>query len=196
MRKILLFIAVIFSFCASGQSIQGGLIGGISTSQVFGDVSSGYNKVGLLGGVYANFPLAEKLRFQMEISFIQKGSRENPDETNGYRYYRLHINYIEVPFIARYIYSNRFDFEGGLAWSYLLNYKEESDFFIIEDNPFRKNNLNIIFGLYYKASEKWNVGVRASNSITAIRPHRSGQTWLFNRGQYNNVISFGLYYKI
>ena len=52
------------------QSFGGGTIFGISTSQVGGDDISGFNKAGLLLGVFANRKLSDLTTFQMEITYI------------------------------------------------------------------------------------------------------------------------------
>ena len=49
-------------------------------------------------------------------------------------------------------------------------------------------------GLNYRINENFYLNTRLSNSIVPIRPHSSGQTYSWNKGQYNTSISFVLYY--
>ncbi|MFT5072445.1 MAG: hypothetical protein ACI8V8_002420, partial [Chitinophagales bacterium] len=76
--KILLTILIcVCSINIHAQNFGGGLILGLSTSQVGGDNLAGFNKAGLLVGAYGNKSISELLSFQMEMTFIQKGSN-NP----------------------------------------------------------------------------------------------------------------------
>ena len=73
---ILLFCGFL-TLSIQAQNFGGGFILGLSTSQVSGDNLGGFNKAGLLAGVFANTSISELLSFQMEMTFIQKGS-DNP----------------------------------------------------------------------------------------------------------------------
>ena len=65
------------SWNVKSQNFNGGLIGGISTSQVSGDNLSGYNKAGLFLGLFSETPVSSITNLKMEMNFIQKGSK-NP----------------------------------------------------------------------------------------------------------------------
>lgn len=177
-------------------TFRGGITGGVVASQVSGDNSAGFNKLGLYVGPFANFNLREKLLFQMEISYIQKGSRENPTEENNYYSYRLKLDYIELPFMFRYSYSDKLDFEVGLAYSVLIRTYEEFNQQEVDDRPFNTHNSSLIAGIYYKLDDTWSVNFRTSNSITPIRKHKSGQTYRLNFGQTNNLLTLGLFYTM
>ena len=78
-KHLLLSIILLCVFSnIKGQEFGGGVSLGASTSQVAGDRLGGFNKIGLLAGVFTNIKIKEKLAFQFEIIFIQKGSR-NPN---------------------------------------------------------------------------------------------------------------------
>ena len=47
-KKILFLFIILISNNVKSQNFKGGLIGGISTSQVSGDNLSGYNKSGII----------------------------------------------------------------------------------------------------------------------------------------------------
>jgi hypothetical protein len=187
---------IMLSILSTAQTFEGGLSAGLVASQVSGDKSGGYNKPGIFFGPYASFALKEQLRFQMEIIYIQKGSRENPSEDNGYYSYRSKLNYIEVPFMLRYIQSNMFDFEVGLAYSALISSYEELDDIEVNERPFFTHNSSLIIGFYYKLNDRLSASFRTSNSITPIRKHLSGQTYRLNFGQTNNLLSMGVFYKL
>ena len=109
---------------SSAQSFGGGIILGISTSQVGGDNLGGFNKAGLLTGVYANRTINPLLTLQMEMTYIQKGSN-NPN-MNDFEHPDLDVpdismSYIEIPLLIKYKQSEFLDIEGGLQAAYLIN---------------------------------------------------------------------------
>jgi len=107
---------------ADAQMFRGGVHTGITTSQVSQDRAGGFDKLGWFASVYTNRDVGEFSRLQLEIMYIQKGSRHyydpvhednnNPktlfafpveirnDEFDGpppYRDYTFRLHYIEVP---------------------------------------------------------------------------------------------------
>jgi hypothetical protein len=191
-----LFAILLLNAPNIAQTFQGGFTAGLVASQVSGDQSAGYNKPGIYGGPYASFQIRERMRFQMEIAYIQKGSRQNPTEDNGYYSYKSKLNYVEVPLMFRYLYSDELDFELGIAYSVLINSYEELYEVEINERPFNTHNSSLIAGIYYKFNDRWCANFRTSNSITPIRKHKSGQTYRLNFGQTNNLLSLGLFFTI
>ena len=73
---VLLFCGLL-TLSVQAQNFGGGLILGLSTSQVGGDNLGGFNKAGLLTGAFVNSNISSLLNIQMEMTYIQKGSN-NP----------------------------------------------------------------------------------------------------------------------
>ena len=180
------------------QDFGGGVIAGLVGSQVAGDPSSGYNKLGFYGGIYANRQFSLKSGAQLEMYFIQKGARENPTEENGNFQYLLRVNYIEIPVSYIYTLNKRLHLSGGLAYSYLVGQPYEEANFIssVPNTPFNKNGLTFVLGIEYKITQMMTATFRTNNSITPIRPHASGATRFANRGQYSDALVFGLRFNI
>ena len=177
------------------QKVYGGIVAGINGSQVAGDVASGYDKAGIHAGFFAYTHLSEKSVFQMELVYSQKGARKNPSEKNGYQQYILRLNYIDIPFIYKYLYNDRLSFEGGLSYGYLLYHYEEANFSLnVGDAGFHTHALNIMVGLNYRFADKWAAGFRSTNSLYQVRDHTSGATRFPNYGQYNDVLTLTLQY--
>ena len=74
MRIFLYILLCVVSINIHAQNFGGGLILGLSTSQVSGDHLGGFNKAGLLVGGFVNLQLSNTLKGQMEMTFIQKGA--------------------------------------------------------------------------------------------------------------------------
>ena len=177
----------------SGQEFNAGLRIGVAGSQVNGDRLSGFDKVGLLGGAYVNRELSERFTAQMEMVFIQKGSRKPTDDFNSY--YRMRLHYVEVPLILQYHTSKKFAITAGPSFGTLI-FSEENDEFGVYQNtqPFKKLEFAANFGVLYHLDEHWSVDGRYSQSITTIRPFPGTYNTFFEKGQYNVLIEFSLLY--
>jgi hypothetical protein len=183
------------------QQFNGGVIAGGLVSQVDGDTYEGYHKFGFLGGGYVNLRVSEHSQFQMELEYIQKGSRKLSDLENGDpSSYLLRLHYMEVPVLYQYILNNRFFAEIGPAMDVLLGSYEEQDGLETPYNkvPLRNITLSGIAGVAYALTNHLKVGFRFNYSLLSIRvPQPDGypesyRHILFETGQYNNLMSLSL----
>jgi len=198
----LLFFCGILTYNTNAQSFGGGIIAGASTSQVAGDLLGGFNKIGILAGAYTNLKVKEILSFQFEISYITKGSR-NPNiyESNHPNYEKIEItlSYIEMPLTINLQQKENLGVEFGIIPAFnisaTLNSADAKN--ISVPNPqYKKYDLGVCAGINYHITDNIILNTRISNSIIPIRPHTSGATNGWNRGQYNTVLSFAIHYKI
>ncbi|MCT4586550.1 MAG: PorT family protein [Carboxylicivirga sp.] len=94
MHKYLIILA--FSLLATSltaQEFRAGPLLGTSFSQVDGDNFVGYNKVGINLGGFVSRPINDKWTIQLDIAYMQKGSREAPKPDKGkYDDYKIHIS--------------------------------------------------------------------------------------------------------
>jgi hypothetical protein len=189
--KILLIIFLISVSGVQAQKFKAGIRLGIAASQVNGDELSGFDKAGLIGGAYVYRDLSEKFSLQMEMVYIQKGSRKPTDDYNNY--YRMRLNYIEVPLFLRWHASKKFDVTGGFAFGTLI-FSEENDQFGVYENaaPFKKFEFSGNFGMIYKLGNNWSFDGRFSQSIIPIRPAPVSSSAFFDGGQYNVAIELTL----
>ena len=201
---ILLFCGFL-SLSIKAQNFGGGLILGFSTSQVGGDDLGGFNKAGVLVGAFVNKSISPLLSFQMEMTYIQKGSGnpnitdgEHPDISKPY----ILLSYIEVPLLLQYQQSETLKIEGGLLSAYLIDgyYKDESGKMpIVNVNPFIKYDIGLMIGLDYKFSEKLSLNTRISNSILPIGEedyHEIDSYDSSRKGKYNSILSFAIHYNL
>src|SRR5690606_23253393 len=111
---------------AYGQNFNGGVMVGLVGSQVAGDRFSGFNKAGLTGGGWVSLQVAPTTHYQMELSYIQKGSRENPDyEKEKYDFYRMQLGYVELAVLYRRSVGENLDLEAGPAMNFILHHHEK-----------------------------------------------------------------------
>ena len=204
-KKLALFI-----FCGflisnlQAQNFGGGVILGLSTSQVGGDDLGGFNKAGLLAGVFANKSITPLLSFQMEMTYIQKGSN-NPD-MNDYEHKNvgrpdISLSYIEVPLLLQYKQSEVLEIEGGLQFANLITgyyndtYGEISTTTI---DPFIDYDIGLLIGMDYKFSANLSLNTRISNSILPIGEEDYNHATTYNstrKGKYNSVLNFAIHYN-
>ena len=176
------------------QNFGGGILAGASTSQVAGDMLGGFNKIGLLTGVYTNLKIKENLKVQLEIIYIEKGSRDPNLHKSTIQ--EITLSYVEVPISINLQQKESLGVELGILPAFIMSSKMNDYFSEIEIDPsFEKYDFGIFVGINYHLSKKIILNSRISNSIIPIRPHVSEATDGWNKGQYNTVLSFALHYN-
>ncbi|NQV01624.1 MAG: PorT family protein, partial [Bacteroidia bacterium] len=155
------------------QKFDGGILVGGNISQVAGDLWEGFDKVGFQGGGFVILNISKHSSFQMELEFIQKGSRKNADYENGDSWsYKLRLNYIEIPVLYQYNFLKRLSVEIGPAFDVLIgSYEERYDGYEILDEgiPLRNLTLNVIIGVSCYITKNFKVNFRTNSSILSIR---------------------------
>jgi hypothetical protein len=200
---ILLFCGFL-TLSIQAQNFGGGVILGLSASQVGGDNLGGFNKAGLLVGVFANKSISELLSFQMEMTYIQKGSKNpNMNKPEHLNYLREDISssYIEVPLLLQYNQSEILKIEGGVQLAYLIDgyYNDYLGKIAFQNSsPFIKYDIGLLLGLDYAYSKNISLNTRISNSILPIGAEDYVHPSSFNssrKGKYNSVLSFAIHYN-
>lgn len=194
----------LFSFKASAQSFNAGLIVGPTFCQVDGDRYFGYHKLGFTAGGYANLPVSDHFALQMELKYTLMGAHSSAEEADlpGYGEYNLSLHCAEIPLMLQYdfghftVYGKSLDFlklEAGISLDFLLKQYGEKDY---ATNSWKMNFFSVTgnFGLHFAITDHWGVGARMMYSITPIQTNPTPQ-WFFNHS-YNKVIQFTLTYNI
>lgn len=199
-RYFLLITSLVIGFSVFSQSFHGGITAGVVGSQVAGDNFSGYNKGGLYAGGWVSLDATERSGLKMEITYFQKGSRENPTEKNGYQQYLLRLNYIEMPILYQYK-LNRFTFEAGPSAGFLMGHYEEAGEQVISDyqgyiKP-AQVTIQINLGVSMKINPKLGVGIRTNDSLWNVySENQDGDVWRFwDYGRYNDSIILYAFYQ-
>lgn len=205
MKKIFfLFILIIFYTSSNSQDFKGGVILGLSTSQVSGDNLAGFNKAGLIFGVFTNRILSNRNSLQLEIVYIQKGSR-NPqiinEDSENYNKPYINLSYIEIPILLKLNYNKTLDYELGIQWAKLINgyYRDNIGEMNSITDPFIKNDISIALGLNYFINQNISLNSRLTNSILPIGNEDYDNSTIYNankKGKYNTTINFSIYYHI
>lgn len=192
---VLMFLFLMINNIARGQSFKAAVLAGINSSQVSGDELSGFNKVGLFIGGSAILPVSEKSLVEMELLFIQKGSKTpTPKDGAANYFYRMSLNYLEVPLIYTFQPVKYVSVHAGPTFGVLVGSREEDNAGELTGQiPFQKTELGIDGGLSVYFSEHLSLTMRLSTSLLPIRK-TGANTPLFESGQYNSGLAFFLQY--
>ena len=188
-------VYILSSINSQAQNFGGGLITGVSTSQVAGDMLGGFNKIGFIFGVYTDLRVKENMSLQYEITYIEKGSK-NPDIHKN-NIAEITLSYVEMALSFKLKQKENLGFEFGLLPALLIksamnDYSSNIDI----DPKFTNYDFGVFAGVNYHLSDNIILNTRISNSIIPVRPHISGATKGWNKGQYNTVLSFIINYRL
>ncbi|MFP4024394.1 MAG: outer membrane beta-barrel protein [Thiohalospira sp.] len=194
-----LFLCLSFCFLSTfqltAQTFGGGFLAGASFSQLDGDSWGGYHKIGITAGAYTFTQLNKYVKAQLELRYTEKGSKSNSKDPSIF--YQSRLNYLEAPLLLKYSFLQKLNADIGLAAGYLVKGTEDDGYGELEaDPPFKPYELSLLVGVQYQMLEKLHLNIRFNYSVLPVGDHPGGQTWLFNRGQYNNVLTFAVYYQL
>ncbi|MBP7497999.1 MAG: PorT family protein [Bacteroidales bacterium] len=213
---LIVFLLIINVLCIKAQQFNGGFAFGVAGTQISGDELGGFNKAGPYVGIFSNLNISGKTSLQLEIDFIQKGSRKNigkSDNTIDTRYvYRLRLNYIEIPLTFKYDIRNVRNFkdssnqfmhqlnfltvEFGLCFARLLKFSESDLYGEIEPRiSFNDYDCSALCGLYYSINKNLKMNLRYMLSVIPVRKHSSEAHNRLNHGQYNELLVLSLHYQ-
>jgi len=201
MKKLVLTTFFLFAIVSIyAQRFDAGLIAGFNASQVEGDTFKGYNKAGILAGIYVQTDIAPAIVAGMEIKYSQKGARKNydPKEPDVDKYI-MRLGYIDVPLFMGFRANDRSMIIGGIAPGVLLHSKELNSYgeFPVEDqHPFNTFDLQPFIGFQFDFLERLSLDLRFALSVIPIRNEPEGTNYYWQNNQFNNVISLAVYYRL
>ena len=205
MKRSLIIILIVLPAVLSAQRFNGGVLIGLSASQVDGDTYAGFDKVGLQGGVFVNTKFNNAWGAQMELKYNAKGARKKTTESSP-ETYSLTLHYIDIPLMVNYTIQEKFIIDAGLVPGYLFAKKGEEngiDFVDEEISGFKKFDLSWLIGFNYKISDNFIANLRYSYSLFSIRDYENvdsnysviAQLFGYTTGDYNNYLTMGLYFQ-
>jgi Outer membrane protein beta-barrel domain len=199
----LLFILLAGMQSAGAQTFRAGFTLGAVRSDVDGmdsrDRDNDFHKLGFVAGGIISSALGKRNVFQMEMNYIQKGTVQPPDSMNN-GYYKLGIDYVEVPFMIRHHFSfnigkmkiDRFDWEAGASIARMVRHDWVLDNY---PAPLNLSNMNrtdvsLMLGANYNFSSRICLNIRYTNSVIPAIKHNVIPSYLmryyFNSG--NNMV--------
>ena len=158
------------------QQFNAGLLAGVSATQISGDQLSGFNKAGLVAGGFVSTTLSPKFDLALGITYFQKGSKKNTDpDKEDYTYYRLRLNYFDMPLLLQWKYNKKLIFEAGPSVAVLLSEEEEDEFGVLPNRrPFEKTEFAANLGMNVTVVKQLSFVLRMGTSILPVRTLISG----------------------
>jgi hypothetical protein len=191
MKNILFLFFITLSLNCFGQRFNGGVVLGMNVSQIDGDTWGGYNKAGLVGGAYVFTKFQNNWGAQMEIRYAAKGSAPS---INNPLHLKIRLQYVELPLIATYDLTKKFEVHAGGSFGYLFSAAQNEGYGYQEFRQFDKYGVEACVGMRYNLLDNLSVGARFAYSVIPIYALYSGATGTY--AMYNNVVTFAFYYRI
>ncbi len=163
MKKLFLLPLLLFTmfFRLDGQRFDGGVIAGISASQIDGDSYSGYNKLGYNATVFARFRFNDVYSLTSGITAIQKGAHSPPKAS----FFRTVIDEVEVPVWLNVQPYKHIGGSIGVNFGYVYDAWYESSY-VLNKDELSIGNLDLS---YYLA-----LNYRVGDRVTFVLAHRYG----------------------
>jgi hypothetical protein len=157
------------------QRFKAGLVFGINASQIKGDDSAGYNRLGLHGGLRAVTVLQDKLDFIIEMLYSQRGSFDGSEQFFPNGDLDISLKYVEVPLMFAYKdwYKEedgyyKVQLTGGLTYSRLIKATAEGSNHDSQVENFHNNDYGITLGFDFFINKHFGVGSRWNRSINLL----------------------------
>ena len=198
MKKILfaIFFLLLVNI-VSAQRFEGGLLAGYNATQVEGDTYKGYHKPGLVAGFFVQTDVAPAVFLAMELRYAQKGAR-NKVKPEFPEKYIMRLGYVELPIYAAFRTNDRGSIIGGLSTGFLVHsaeFDEYGEFPEEDQNAFNTIDLQPFIGFQFDFMDNLKADLRFALSVLPIRGKPGNTNYYWHNNQFNNVITFALYYN-
>ena len=171
-------MSVLVAGSLEAQRFDAAVLAGVTVSQLDGDNSAGYNKVGLIGGLDGIILLSEKMEVSVGLHFNQQGSRceTNLDAGAPCGVLKINLNYVDIPVLFHYKDWKsgsgdhyRLQFNIGLGYGRLISGKAQDRFGDeVPTDQLRKDQISGQVGFHYNFDERLSLGVRHSRAINLL----------------------------
>lgn len=201
MKKIWKLMLAVFLTTAgldlSAQSFDGGLIAGVTTSQINGDGYAGYHQIGATTGFFGRIPSNGPSSWQMELKYSLFGAHSDAKEVNnGKNPMSIRLHYVELPILFRYDLSKLhingksldfITFEIGLSGDFLIRGTQSADFEDqFDNNSWLFFSLTGNLGVQFDINDRLGINIRSMNSITPCRLRPDVPVFSWNH--YYNIV--------
>jgi hypothetical protein len=176
--SLMLFFVIKMNSQETTQRFKAGIVAGLTTSQIDGDASAGYNKIGVQAGLRGIIVLKEKTESSVELLFSQRGAAsalvKNPDDFR----FLITLNYVEIPVQFHYkdwLIEDKEDgdyykvsINGGFSFARLLGTKVSDELSAVTrvvPALLEKNDFSFIIGANIWANQRLGFTFRYVRSI-------------------------------
>lgn len=193
MKKYFFIILCLIPCISEAQIFRAGITAGGTFAQIEGDEVAGYYKLGFQAGVLSDMYLSEKFTLGLEILYSQRGSTNAWDAGQYLDDFKIKMDYVEVPVLAKYHDDRGMTFFAGVSGAKLISAvrinQNIEDFSFFEDtaNPTRQWDFSGIVGIAYNINDVFAMSLRLNRSFVYIRQYAFSN--FQNKGMYHNAVS-------
>ena len=202
MKKIiisLLFLLLLIQSPIIAQQFGAGIIAGVTASQINGDESAGYNKLGITAGILSTININEKKYIGIEMLYSQRGSQDKYLSKTG-QGLLVNLQYVSVPVyfgIKDWLQEDndyyKVHFQGGLSYGRLIAAKWNGSDTDSRATNLKKNDLSFLLGARFFLNKKLGVEGRYNRSITLLARNN---TFTYKYNLLSHFLSFAIIYRI
>jgi len=184
----------------SAQRFGSSIALGMNMSQIDGDNSYGYNKVGINGGLRLQIYTGAKSEFETGILYSRQGAQSRFLD-NSLETMRIDLHYIQVP--LEYHYKDwlqeggyhKFHFLTGLNYSRLFNFDVRDGGFGVSPDQYNLNDISWTAGAAYYFNKKTGLGLRYTRSFTLLY-NRNNNPGSVYRSMLGYFLSLQLFFHL
>lgn len=157
-------------YIPDSERFSAGLVFGYNNAQIDGDYQTGFDKIGITGGLRGIARFTPRLDFNIEMLYSKKGSKILPAraivQANPKKDRIIDLTYIDAPIYFKWLLKNQasiWHVELGGVYSRLINTEITEEIrdpqreFVYEDAviDFKKDDLSVLLGFGYT----WSNGI-------------------------------------
>jgi len=207
-RALLLLLGLLPFLCEGQQRFKAGIIAGLTASQIDGDLSAGYNKLGLQAGLRGIAILGARTEGSIEFLYAQRGCQSDLIRDEFAPYFSLTLNYLEIP--VQFHYKDwliegedeskdyyKVSFNAGFSYARFMSYKtvdETSTVSLIVPNFLKKDDVSLLLGASFFATRHIGISLRYVRSIGLIYNPEKWNPAPYSRGWNAHSLYFQLAY--
>jgi hypothetical protein len=171
--KIFCLLTWLLASPLKGQNFSATLTGGVNLSQIDGDGSSGFNKLGLNGGIRADYKPYERKYASLGLLLSQRGSTIPFGQGTFSDLGKIHLSFAEIPLM---FYFNSWQYEDyykvgwglGLSYGRLVHFSTNFSEWEIMDNLVNRHDLCIKTQIHYNLNAKLRVEFLFNQSLLRL----------------------------
>jgi hypothetical protein len=172
-----------------------GLITGLTASQIDGDQSAGYNKLGWQAGLRGLTRLSNRSDLSIEFLYAQRGSQSALFNNNEQFFpFRMTLNYVEIPVQIHYkdwyVEDDkdgfwRVSFNAGFSYARFISAKTGKDgsaLYEVVPDYLKKNDISLLLGANFFANRHLGFTFRYVRSLGLMYDYRDWTNPPVDRG--------------
>ena len=196
---VLVIIALTFQQgSAQDRRFNAAIVAGFNASQLNGDQSAGYNRIGPTAGLRGIISLQKNFYLSTEILYSQRGSRYPTGLNNPTPGAPLKIttNYVDIPVVFTVMdWLNeesdyyRLHFHAGPAFGRLFKASAEFSPYDDDTNLFSKNDFYMLVGVTYFTNAHLGFTFRYNRSVVLLFSNRKHQQQLNANSLFSHFLT-------